>query len=365
MKSADPELTGGGNRFRIIDLIRRLGPIARVEIVERTNLSPATVSAITGGLIEDGLVTASHVEGGEPSGRGRPRVMLQLQAGILHAVGVKLSLGRISVAVTDFAGRAVHSLVLPVRLDRQPAETIADLVEDGVRQCVSDAGLRLEAISGLGIGIPGVIDASAGRSHWSPVFGHAVVNFAAMIERRLSLPTQIENDANLAALAESWFGRAQDLADFAVVTAEDTIGMGLLLGGRLHRGAHGIGAEFGHVKVEVDGALCRCGQRGCLDTVASGWALSRDPALLERAGDMLGLALANLMDVLNLPRIILTGSVLTSQELVANRLEAALDRFMLPTLREATEIVRHEWGDEMWARGAASLVLRRLYGEPP
>ena len=395
MKSADPELTRGGTRFRIIDLIRRHGPIARVEIVERTELSPATVSAITGGLIEDGLVSASHVGGGEPSARGRPRVMLRLEAGILNAVGVKLSLGRISVAVTDFAGCAVHSLVLPVRLDRQPAETIADLVEDGVRQCVSDAGLRLEAISGLGIGIPGVIDASAGRSHWSPVFGHAVVDFAAMIERRLGLATQLENDANLAALAESWFGRAQDLADFAVVTAEDTIGMGLLLGGRLHRGAHGIGAEFGHVKVEVDGALCRCGQHGCLDTVASGWALGRSAAalgpgtaavglphglaelgaragredavraLLERAGDLLGLALANLLNVLNLPRVILTGSVLTSQDLVANRLEAALDRFMLPTLREATEIVRHDWGDEMWARGPASLVLRRLYGEAP
>ena len=392
MKTADPELTRGGNRFRIVDVIRRHEPIARVEIVERTELSPATVSAITGGLIEDGLVIAAHV-GGEPSGRGRPRVMLRLNAPIMHAVGVKLSLRRISIAVTDFGGRAVHALVMPVRLDRQPAATVADLVEDGVRQCVSDAGLSLDAISGVGIGVPGVIDAAAGRSHWSPIFGHAVVDFASLIEQRLGRPVQIENDANLAALAESWFGRAQDLASFAVVTAEDTIGMGLLLGGRLHRGAHAIGAEFGHVKVEPDGALCRCGQRGCLDTVASGWALGREAAalqpatgsaapmaladlttlaehdagvrvLFERAGDMLGLALANLLNVLNLPRVILTGALLTAHDIVADRLDAALDRFMLPTLREATEIVRHDWGDEMWARGAASLVLRRLYGEP-
>ena len=394
MKSADPELMRGGNRFRIVDVIRRHGPIARVEIAGRTELSPATVSAITGGLIEDGLVTALHVGGAEPSARGRPRVMLALNAGILHVAGVKLSLRRISVAVTDFSGHAIGSLVLPVRLDRQSAETVADLVEDGVRQCVADAGLTLDAVRGLGIGVPGVIDASAGRSHWSPIFGHAVVPFARMIEQRLGLAVQLENDANLAALAEHWFGRAQDLASFAVVTAEDTIGMGLLLGGRLHRGAHGIGAEFGHVKVDLDGSVCRCGQRGCLDTVASGWALGRHAASLQhagpavafpdlaamaalaghdavahaifaRAGDMLGLALANLLNVLNLPRVILTGAVLTSQDIVAGRLDAALSRFMLPTLREATEIVRHEWGDEMWARGAASLVLRRLYGEPP
>ncbi len=388
MKSADPELIRGGNRFRIIDVIRRHGPIARVEIVARTELSPATVSAITGGLIEDGLVTALHLDGATgPSGRGRPRVMLALDAGILHVAGVKLSLRRISIAVADFGGGAMHSLVLPVRLDRQSPQTIADLIEDGVRQCVTDARLTMRRISGVGIGVPGVIDASRGVSHWSPVLGQGVVGFAEMVERRLGCPVLLENDANLAALAENWFGRAQDVSSFAVVTVEDTIGMGLFLDGRLHRGAHGIGAEFGHVKLDPDGLPCRCGQNGCLDTVASGWGLSRlastlqtdtkpanldelaarigrDPAvdaLFDRAGDALGLALANLLNVLNLPRVILTGALLTAQDRVAARIDAALDRFMLPTLREATELVRHDWGDEMWARGAASLVLRRLY----
>lgn len=375
MKTADPELARGGTRFRIIDVIRRHGPIARVEIVERTELSPATVSAITGGLIEDGLVSVLHLSTSEPSGRGRPRVMLALNAGILHVAGVKLSLRRISIAVADFGGRALHSLVLPVRLDRQPPDTIADLIEDGVRQCVADAGLAMARISGIGIGVPGVIDASSGVSHWSPVLGEGVVWFAQMVERRLHCPILLENDANLAALAENWFGRAQDMTSFAVVSAEDSIGMGLFLDGRLHRGAHGIGAEFGHVKVDPGGLRCRCGQNGCLDTVASGWGLQRlsetqasgtaPDEIFDRAGDALGLALANLLNVLNLPRVILTGALLTAPDRVADRvadrLNAALDRFMLPTLREAIEIVRHDWGDEMWARGAASLVLRRLY----
>ena len=364
MKTADPELARGGNRFRVIDVIRRHGPIARVEIVGRTDLSPATVSAITGGLIEDGLVVARHVETPEAA-RGRPRVMLALDAGILHVAGVKLSLRRISVAVTDFCGQIVGSVVLPVRLDRQPVATIADLIEDGVRQCASDAGITLDRLSGIGIGVPGVIDGRAGRSHWSPVLGPGLIDFAALVEKRLGRPVMLENDANLAALAENWFGRAQDLGSFAVVTAEDTVGMGLLLDGKLHRGAHGIGAEFGHVKVQPDGRECRCGQHGCLDTVASGWGLGETPsqAQLESAGHYLGLALANLLNVLNLPRVILTGTVFTGREIILDRLHAALETAMVPTLREATGFICHEWGDEMWARGAASLVLRRHYGE--
>ena len=363
MKTADPELTRGSNRFRIIDVIRRHGPIARVEIVAHTELSPATVSAITGGLIEDGLVVARHVETAEVA-RGRPRVMLALNAGILHVAGVKLSLRRISVAVTDLCGNIVGSLVMPVRLDRQPVETIADLIEDGVRQCAADCDFTLGQLSGIGIGVPGVIDGRTGRSHWSPVLGPGVVDFAALVARRLGRPVMLENDANLAALAENWFGRAQDVGSFAVVTAEDTVGMGLLLDGRLHRGAHGIGAEFGHVKTEPGGLECRCGQRGCLDTLASGWSLGDHPttAQLEKAGHHLGLALANVLNVLNLPRVILTGSIFAHATLL-DRLQAAIETTMVPTLREATGIIRHEWGDEMWARGAASLVLRLLYGE--
>ncbi len=398
MKTADPELMRAINRFHVIDAIRRHGPISRTEIADRIELSRATVSAITGALIESGVVHVRHVEPADAATRGRPRVMLALNAAAYHVVGVKLSAHRISISVTDFRADVVRSLVLPVRTSRQPPEVIADLVEDGIRQCVADAGLRPTDISGIGIGLPGFVDGVAGICHWSPIFGAGPVPFAQLMQQRLGMPTQVENDANLVTLAEHWFGKAQGLDSFVVVTIEHSVGMGLFANGQLHRGAHGIGAEFGHVKIDPDGPLCRCGQRGCLDAYASDSALIREARrvtalpeagddlaanqviaeitrralagepdlvrLFERTGHVLGLAIANVVTMLNPPRVIISGEGLRAGVLLQAPLLQAIDRHVLPTLREATEVMFHPWGDEVWARGAATLVLRRIYEAP-
>lgn len=396
MKTADPELMRAINRYHVIDVIRRDGPIARVEISERTELSRATVSAITGALIEEGLIDVVRIES-ESGVRGRPRVMLRLNGAAYHAVGVKLSAHRIGIAVTDAKGEPLSSLVLPVRLARQSSAVIADLVEDGVRQCVADAGLTMRKIDGVGVGIPGVIDGMAGVSHWSPILGPDAVPFAQELEKRLGTRALIENDANLVTVAEHWFGQGRGLSTFAVVTIENTIGMGLLIEGRLHRGAHGIGAEFGHVKFDPRGPLCRCGQRGCLDAyasdagilqaaIAAGCIESDDEAdlhariaevakralagdaklagIFRHAGEMLGLGIANVINMLNPPRVIVSGEGLRADDLIREPLLATVDTNVLPELRKASEIVFHPWGDEMWARGAATIVLRRIYEAP-
>jgi predicted NBD/HSP70 family sugar kinase len=397
MKTADPELMRAINRYHVIDVIRRHGPIARVEIVERTELSHATVSAITGGLIDEGIIHVRHLEVADSASRGRPRVMLELNGSAYSVVGVKLSLYRISIAVTDFRGYVLRDLVIPVRLARQTPDVVADLVEDGVRQGVADAGLIMDDISGVGIGLPGVIDSVAGVSHWSPVLGFTPVPFAASMRQRLGVPVLLENDANLVALAEHWYGHARDLNSFVVVTVEDTIGMGLFIDGKLYRGAHGVGAELGHQKLSLNGALCRCGQHGCLDTLASntgvieaacqaGYLRAEDrrptgeliadilaraqageagPAkLFQTAGEALGLALANVLNMLNPPLIIVSGAGLRAASLLTEPLLAMLDRLSLPALRAATQVIFHPWGDEVWARGAATIVLRRIYETP-
>lgn len=405
LKTSDPEHIRATNRYAVIDVIRRDGPIARVEIAERTQLSPATVSAITGGLIDEGMIEAVRVDAEQNGlGRGRPRVMLKIRGDAHHVAGVKLSAHRISIAVTDAKGELLKSLILPVRISRQAPPVIADLVEDGVRQCVADAGLAMADIDGVGVGLPGVIDGVAGVSLWSPILGDAPVPFAEEVARRLGTGTCIENDANLVTLAEHWFGEGRGLSSFVVITIENTVGMGVLIDGRLYRGAHGTGPEFGHVKLGLgrDDPLppCRCGQRGCLDAAASdagilnaaraaGLIEAGDPgaadgrasdhqlivgvteralagdaalaALFRRAGAVLGLGIANLVSMLNPPRIIVAGEGLRAGAMIREPLLAALDANVLPKLRAATEVVFHSWGDEMWARGAASLVLRRLY----
>ena len=225
MKTADPELMRAINRFHVMDAIRRHGPVSRVQICQVTELSATTVSAITAALLDDRLITSLQVGAVRDAGRGRPRVMLQLNPDAAYVVGVRLAPDQITVAVTNFCADILHSLSLPIRIDRQTAAVIADLVEDGVRRCIEDADLEMSDILGVCVGLPGVVERSAGVCRQSPIFGDRDVPFGADLTRRLGVPVSIDSDANLVALAEHWFGQARDLNDFLVVSVERSLGL--------------------------------------------------------------------------------------------------------------------------------------------
>src|SRR4029079_6398061 len=127
MKTADPELMRAINRFHVMDAIRRFGPIARVEISDRTELSPATVSAITALLIDDALIMPRQVGAVRDAGRGRPRVMLEIHPGAAYVAGVKLAPDQITIVVTNFRADVLRVLSLPIRIDRQPAAVTTDI----------------------------------------------------------------------------------------------------------------------------------------------------------------------------------------------------------------------------------------------
>ena len=187
MKTADPELMRAINRFHVMDAIRRFGPVSRVEISQLTELSATTVSAITAALLDDRLIVPLQVGAVRDAGRGRPRVMLRLNPDAAHVVGVKLAPDQITVAVTNFCADILSSLALPIRIDRQTASVIADLVEDGVRRCVSDAGLEIADISGVCVGLPGVVERAAGVCRQSPILQERDVPFGADLSRRLGV----------------------------------------------------------------------------------------------------------------------------------------------------------------------------------
>lgn len=376
MKTADPELMRAINRFHVIDTIRREAPIARVEIADRTELSRATVSAITGALIEDGLVNAVHVGPSDSGARGRPRVLLELNGAAYHVAGVTLSAERLCVAVTDFKGEALAVQMGEAALGGQPPEAVADRVAAAIRACVAASGRAMADISAVGIGLPGIIDGVAGLCHWSPILGPDPVPFAGLVAARLRIRTVIETEANLVTLAEHWFGLGRGLRSFAVLTINDMLGLGLMTEGRLYRGARGIGMEFGHMKLAPADDLCRCGQRGCLDAMAAAACLAggppQDTAGWQRAVRQLGIGVANVINLLNPPRLIISGAGVGAggdaggdagaalRETLLQGLEAAT----LPQLRGSTEIVFHPWTDEMLARGAASIVLRQIDEAP-
>lgn len=394
MKTADPELMRAINRFHVMDAIRRHGPIARVEICERTELSPTTVSAITAALLDDRLIVPRQMGAVTDAARGRPRVLLELNPDAARVVGVKIAPTRIVHVVTDFQGDVLAELTQPVRVDRQPAEVIADLVEDGVRRCVADAGLTLDRVESLCVALPGVVEHATGVVRHSPILRDSDVPLSKALFERLGLSTLIESDANAITIGEHWFRLCRDLDDFVVVTAEHSLGLGVMHGGEFFRGAKGISFNLGDFVMAADNngksAVLRLADQAAEQAILSpvaGDARFREAARLghatqlaaeriaagdnaltasaQRAGEVLGLAIANLITLFAPPRVVLVGTTLALGQPLMTALRNALDRTLPPWLKDVSEIVLDEEADDTaWARGAAAAALKELYGAP-
>jgi len=393
MKTADPELMRAINRFHVLDTIRRTGAISRVEIGARTQLSATTISAITASLLDDELITPHHegdIRAENGSNRGRPRVMLTLNASAARVVGAKIATNGLVFVVTDFQGDILTRLTLPVRVDRLPLPVFADLVEDGVRRCVLDAGLSLADITSVALAVPGIVEHGSGQVRTSALFRDPDVPLASFITERLGLTAIAESHANAVTMAQHWFGRARDCDDFVLVSVEDTLGLGVMHGGQLFRGARELSLDLGHMMMGVSTAQSErladiAGENAILDgehadmrlreAMRVGRGMSHVRRLLaagddgfaaaaSRAGEALGIAIANLAGLFAPPRVILVGSSLALGADLIEPLQASFARALTEPLRGVTEIVIDEAGDEVWARGAAAVALSELYGSP-
>ena len=377
-------------RQQVFERVRAAGLIARVQVAKELGVSPASVTTITSELIEAGLIeeVAAPREGGE--GRGRPAVALGVRAASHQVAGLKVSDRDMSAVIVDFAG----NLLAEYHVERRPvALTPAELlgaVETLVDTVAAMAGMTRGQLSAVGIGLPGYVDSAEGLVLWSSIVTERGFPLASLASARLRLPVQIDNDANLCAMAELWFGAGRGLSDFAVVTIEHGLGMGLVLNHRIYRGAMGLGMELGHTKVQLDGALCRCGQRGCLEAYVADYALAREATtalnwthkegqsmmvLLEslydhakagnqaartifrRAGRYLAVGLANVVNLFDPALIILAGARMRFDYLYAADTLAEMEALVLDTGRPLPKIEIHAWGEMLWAHGSAALAL--------
>ncbi len=283
--------------------------------------------------------------------------------------------------------------MVPRRPGSLTVPELLDAMEALLERVCAKAGVKRSALSGLGIGLPGFVDNSHGVVLWSSTMTTRSVPLVELAEARLGMPVCIDNDANLVAMAELWFGAGRSLADFAVVTFEHGVGMGFVMNHKVYRGARRLGMELGHTKVQLDGALCRCGQRGCLEAYVADYALAREAAtalnwghreeqpisvLLEslydqakagdvtarsifrRAGRYLAVGLANVINLFDPSLIILSGERLKFDYLYAAETLDEIDNMAINTGRPRPPIEVHAWGDLLWAHGAAALALAAL-----
>jgi predicted NBD/HSP70 family sugar kinase len=340
------------------------------------------VSTIVGELISEGFVVEEEEASGRRHQVGRPGVLVSLNPDAGVVVGVDIGHRRVLVATANLSHEVLAEVECDLPLDHGPARTF-DLVEELVEDVLGRAGVRRESVLGVGVGLPAPFEETTGRIHPSslaPSWGE--VRPVEELRRRLRLPVYVENDANLAALAELVWGAGRGARDAACVMISDGIGAGLIVDGRLYRGAMGTAGEIGHTVVDEYGPICRCGNRGCLEMLAGAPAVlellrpSRGPDLtvgqvlklsgegdaacrraLGDAGRLIGIAVANLCNLFNPERVIINGELSEAGEVMLGPLRASLARCALPVAATA-EIVPGQLGARATVLGGVALVLR-------
>ncbi|SFQ46511.1 Sugar kinase of the NBD/HSP70 family, may contain an N-terminal HTH domain [Roseivivax halotolerans] len=376
-------------RQQVFEHVRARGRATRAETARDVGISAGSVTQISADLIARGLLEEVE-ETDRAAVRGRPPIALSVVGSSGCVLGVKLSDQIHSAMISDFAGAELGALTSEARAGRRPMAERVDEVAALVERTLTQVGLDLSALSALAVGLPGLVDHDRGHVLWSPLMRETDIDLKAALEARLGLPVHLDNDVNMLGLAELWFGAGRAKSDFAVVTIEQGVGMGMVLGNRPFRGSRGMGLELGHTKVQLDGALCRCGKRGCLEAYVADYALAREAAIaldhgpetiaaphraiealfqearagnraartiFSRAGRYLSLGLSNVVQLFDPELIILSGARMRYDYLYADEVLAEVAALSLNEGRTPARIEIHAWGDLVWARGATALAL--------
>jgi predicted NBD/HSP70 family sugar kinase len=379
------DLIRGINRSILLNSIKSKGAISRADLAHLTGLSPATITAITSELISEGLVIEKEV--GDSSG-GRPPILLALNPRGGFAIGIKLMENQAVGALID-----LNLTVLAkgsVELGDKDLGTVIEALVQLVNKLIAQSEIRRKQLLGVGIGLAGVIDTAQGILRQSPFFGWKNTPLRDLLINRLHVPFYIDNDVNTLTLGERWRGKGIAEANFVVVTIGRGIGMGMVIDGQLYRGKGGGAGELGHVVIDPAGPLCDCGKHGCLEAYVSDRAIvaaaqqkgcvearsledvvalsnvGNQAALevLANAGALLGREIANLSNLLDPKLILISGEGIIVGEPFFSALRGSFHEHVMPGLAEDTEIRVTSWGDDVWALGAASVVIGEFFKSP-
>jgi predicted NBD/HSP70 family sugar kinase len=384
LRRGDGALIRDLNRAAILGLVWEHGLIARVEIARRLALSAAAVTDITRELVDDGILR--EVEEGASSGGRRP-ILLGLVGPAAQAIGVKIASDHLAIVRVALDGTVLLRDTEAFEASRPDAlDHLGRVLAAAVEGAVAFPGRLL----GVGLGMPGIVDSSGVVQ--APTLGWSNVPMGPMLRDRLSVPVLVDNDVNTLAVAERLYGLGRGLEHAITITIGRGVGLGIVVGGELYRGARGGAGEFGHLPVDPDGPPCTCGRRGCLEALIGEAALARraieagvvDPdeprpaAALRRAADAgdagarsilgvagatLGRAVAGLVNVLSPQRIIISGEGTLAWSHWSAGFEAALRGAVFPPLT-GVDVQVDPWDDAKWARGAAALVLKATFSAP-
>jgi predicted NBD/HSP70 family sugar kinase len=384
---SDPIRAGWADRLststrRVADVLRSHGPRTRHELITLTGLSRPTVSASLADLAAAGLIAEQVVQPARPAS-GRPASVVRLARPAGLAVGVDIGRQHVRVAVTDL-GHALlgdHEQRLTFSADDRPGE-VFDLAAWLVDQVLAELGTDRADVVRVGLGVPAPLTRAGRIGAPALMPGWADLQPGEELARRLALPVRADNDANVGALGEVMWGAGQGSRDLVYVKVATGIGAGIVLDGRLYRGAAGTAGELGHVTLDARGPVCRCGNRGCVELTAGGRALldqarvthpelrdvvdlvelaaTGDPGcrrLLVDAGIQLGMAMGGLVNLVNPDRILLGGELGGATDLLLEPLRRGLAESGMPAAVSAVQVIQARLGARAAALGAVALAL--------
>ncbi|MFF6872821.1 ROK family protein [Streptomyces sp. NPDC007910] len=368
------------NLERVVRAVRMAGSLTQAEIARATGLSAATVSNIVRELKDGGTVEVTPTSAG---GRRARSVSLSGDAGIV--IGVDFGHTHLRVAVGNLAHQVLAEEAEPLDVDASAAEGF-DRAEQLVKRLVLTTGIGPDKVIGVGLGVPGPIDVSSGTLGSTSILpGWSGINPAEELSGRLGVPVHVDNDANLGALGELVWGGGRGVKDLAYIKVASGVGAGLVIDGRVYRGPGGTAGEIGHITLDESGPVCRCGNRGCLETfTAARYVLpllqsSHGPDLtmervvqLAREGDPgcrrviadvgrhIGSGIANLCNLLNPSRVVLGGDLAEAGELVLAPIRDSVSRYAIPSAARQLSLAQGALGGRAEVLGALALVLSEM-----
>ncbi len=379
------------------------GSLSRVQLAEQTTLSNTTITNLTAELIEHGIIVETSDQatpGKARRGVGRPRTMLQLVPDARFVVGVHIGIGMFRVAITNLHAEIVQNKIVNFSID-QPAEEVLQLITQTIQAILAESAIEPYRILGIGVGASGLVNYQTGINLRAASLGWQDVPIREHLEDQLGLPVCVDNNVRAMALGEAYFGLGRGVDVLAFIYGRIGVGAGFVINGQLFRGFGAGAGEIGHtIVLPHNGALCRCGQRGCLETLVSepvllqdAWPLAEaypdgvlashlnkavdDPVeavfAAARAGDTptlqmieerayyLGIALANLVNVLNPEMIVLGGMFAQAGDLIIPVAEGTMRKTAFAQLGERVRLQPTQFGWRAGVVGAASLALMGLF----
>lgn len=385
------------NRALVLDAVARHEPVTRAQLAVRTGLTKSSVSTIVAELVAARLVVELGTQRG--SDLGRPGTALALARDGLAGLGLEINVDYLAACVVDLARRTrVQYVEVGDNRARDPA-AVTDLLARLAAAAVAAARTQGLTISATCVAVPGLADPETGAVARAPNLDWSGVPLRRLLAGRVPAaltPVVVENEANLAALGELWFGDGGGLGDYVHISAEVGIGAGIVVAGELFRGAHGHAGELGHTTLEPDGPACACGGRGCLELYAGQEAILRraglDPAAststgradgpvgtlvarlaagdpraleaLEVAGRSLGVATAALVKLLDPDSVVLGGVYALLAPWLREPFQRALVAGIPMTRAAPPRVAISALGPDAAVRGAAGLVTARMLAHP-